>query len=100
MNPRHVELALKKQRLQLQAAAQRLDVLRALESAAPALAAADRLREGWRWASNHPAWLAGLGVALLLARPRVFFRWVRRGYRAWRSWRTLRSALSSLLPAR
>ena len=65
MNPKVVELALKKQRLQLQAAAQRVMILQALESATPAFGAAEKVRSGWRWAKAHPEWLAGIGVALL-----------------------------------
>jgi hypothetical protein len=100
MNPKIVELALKKQRLQLKAAAQRVMILHALESAAPAFGAAEKARAALHWAKAHPEWLAGIGVALLVARPRAFFRWAKRGFFAWRSYRRLRSAVASILPAR
>jgi len=100
VNPKAVELALKKQRLQLQAAAQRVMILQALESASPAFGAAEKVRSGLRWAKSHPEWLAGIGIALLVARPRAFFRWARRGFFVWRSLRHLRSAVESILPAR
>jgi hypothetical protein len=100
MNPKIVELALKKQRLQLEAAAQRVMILQALESAVPAFGIAEKVRSGWRWAKAHPEWMAGIGVALLVARPRAFFRWARRGFFVWRTLRKLRSAVESLLPVR
>ncbi len=100
MNPKLIELALKKQRLQLQAAAQRVMILQALESASPAFGAAQKIRAGLRWAKSHPEWLAGIGVALLVARPRGFFRWARRGFFAWQTVRRLRGAIESVLPAR
>ncbi len=100
MNPKNVELALKRQRLQLQAAAQRVMIVQALESAAPAFGAAEKVRSGLRWAKAHPEWLAGIGVALLVARPRAFFRWAKRGFFVWRSLHRLRGAVESILPAR
>jgi len=100
MNPKNVELALKRQRLQLQAAAQRVMIMQALESAAPAFGAAEKVRSGLRWAKAHPEWLAGIGVALLVARPRAFFRWAKRGFFIWRSLRRLHGAVESFLPAR
>jgi hypothetical protein len=100
MNPKIVELALKKQRLQLQAAAQRVMIMQALESASPAFGVAEKVRSGVRWAKSHPEWLAGIGVALLVARPRAFFRWAKRGFFVWRSLRRLRGAVESILPAR
>ncbi|MBI4989219.1 MAG: YqjK-like family protein [Rhodocyclales bacterium] len=99
MNPKFIELALKKQRLQLQAAAQRVMIMQALESTTPAFAAAEKIRAGVRWAKAHPEWLAGIGVALAVARPRAFFRWARRGFFLWRSLRRLRGAVESILPA-
>ena len=100
MNPKNVELALKRQRLQLQAAAQRVMIMQAIESAAPAFGAAEKVRSGLRWAKAHPEWLAGIGVALLVARPRAFFRWAKRGFFVWRSLHRLRGAVESVLPAR
>jgi hypothetical protein len=100
MNPKIVELALKKQRLQLQVAAQRVMIMQAFESASPAFGVAEKVRSGVRWAKSHPEWLAGIGVALLVARPRAFFRWAKRGFFVWRSLRRLRGAVESILPAR
>lgn len=98
--PKSVELALRKQRLQLQAAAQRVMILQALEAASPAFGAAERIGSGWHWAKAHPEWLAGIGAVLLVARPRLVFRWARRGFLVWRTLRRLRSTIESFLPAR
>jgi hypothetical protein len=100
MNPEILELALKKQRIQLRIAGQRVLILHALESAAPAFGLADKAGRAWRWAKTHPEWLAGAGVALLVVRPRAFFRWARRGFFVWQSLRRLRKAIDSFLPAR
>lgn len=100
MNPKVVELALKKQRLQLQAAAQRVRVLHVLEATSPAFGAAEKVRTAVRWAKAHPEWLAGIGVALLVARPRAFFRWAKRGFFAWQSLRRLRNTVDSFLAPR
>ena len=74
MNPKNVELALKRQRLQLQAAAQRVMIMQAIESAAPAFGTAEKIR--------------------------AFFRWAKRGFFVWRSLHRLRGAVESILPAR
>jgi hypothetical protein len=100
MSQKLIELALKKQRLQLQAAAQRVMIMHALASASPAFGVAEKVRSGWRWAKSHPEWLVGIGVALVVARPRAFFRWAKRGFFVWRSLRRLRIAVESVLPAR
>lgn len=100
MSQKLVELALKKQRLQLKAAAQRVMILHALESASPAFGVAEKLRSAARWAKSHPEWLVGAGVVLLVARPRAFFRWARRGFFVWQTLRRLRAAVDTILPAR
>ena len=100
MNPKIVELALKKQRLQLQAAAQRVYILHALESASPVFGAAEKIRAAAHWAKAHPEWLTGIGIALLVAKPRACLRWARRGFALWRGWRSLRGTVASLLAPR
>lgn len=97
MNRKFIELALKRQRLQLQAAEQRLRLAHALAAAAPALALGDRVRAGWHWCRAHPEWLAGAGLLLLVLRPRACWRWARRGFFAWRALRRLRRAATALL---
>ncbi|MBU0751610.1 MAG: YqjK-like family protein [Gammaproteobacteria bacterium] len=87
MNPRILELALRKQRLQLQSATQRDALVAAAAGLAPIFAVADGVRDGTRWLLDHPEWVAGGLVAVLVARPCVVFRWVRRSFFAWQLWR-------------
>lgn len=91
MNPQLLELALKKQRLQLQCAAQREALAVAGVALAPVFALADGVRAGARWVARHPEWLAGIVVALLVIRPRAVFRWARRGFFGWQLWRRVRA---------
>lgn len=100
MSQQLLELALKKQRLQMQAATQRLQVAQHLQVFAPAFAAIDSAQAAGRWLKAHPQWLAGAAVVVLVAKPRAAFRWLRRGFFAWRTLRRAREALQSLVPAR
>lgn len=85
-----LELALEKQRLQLEAASQRLALGGQLQGLAPLFDAADRLHEGARWVRRHPEIVAA-GIALLAAaRPRTrrfLWRWGKRAFLAWQFWR-------------
>ncbi|MEW5888765.1 MAG: YqjK family protein [Pseudomonadota bacterium] len=98
MNPRLMELALKKQQLQLAAASQRRELGRHLAAWRPAFTAADRARAAGRYFLAHPEWLAGAALALFLLRPRRVLRWLGRGIVLWRTLRALRSRLAPLFP--
>lgn len=87
MSPAAVELALRKQRLLWQSASQRDALAAAAAGLAPAFAVADAVRDGARWLRRHPEWVAGTAVALLVARPRFIWRWLRRGFLGWQLWR-------------
>jgi hypothetical protein len=91
MSPARVELALAKQRLQLQSAAQRDAFMAATAQMAPLFAAADAVRDGVRWLRRHPEWLAGAVVAIAVARPGRALRWAGRVLVAVRAWRSLRA---------
>lgn len=90
MNPKLLQLALDKQRLQMQSAARRDALAAAAAGVAPLFAAADGVREGARWLVRNPAWVVGTLVVLLVARPRRMARWARRGLIAWQAWRRVR----------
>jgi hypothetical protein len=84
MSPAALELALKKQRLQLRSAALRDEFAAHATTFTPLFTAGDRIRDGARWLHRHPEVLIGVAVAALVARPRVVLRWVRRVFFAWR----------------
>jgi hypothetical protein len=81
-----VEIALEKQRLQLEAASQRAALAEYAQGLQPMFHAADQVREGTRWLGRHPEVVAG-GVALLAAvRPgfrRFLWRIGQRGIFLW-----------------
>jgi hypothetical protein len=96
MNPRRLELALRRQRLQLLSADQREGLAEALGGLAPAFAAIERVREGVRSLLRHPEWLAGAAVVLVVARPRAVMRWARRGIFVWQISRRIRDYADSV----
>jgi hypothetical protein len=87
---RDIDLALKKQRLQLQSAALRERAAAHGARLAPVFAGFDRLQAGTAWLRAHPQVLVAAAVALLVARPRNAVRWLRRGLFAWQAWKRLR----------
>jgi len=91
--PREIELALKKQRLQMQSATLRRSFAYHALGLQPVFSVADRGRAALLWLSHHPALPVAVLVALLVARPRVVLRWARRGWLAWLALRKLRGFL-------
>lgn len=87
MNPKIIDLALQKQRLQLKSAEQRGALIAAAIQLAPAFAVADGLREAWRWLRRNPEWLAGGIAVLVVVRPRALWRMAQRSFFAWQLWR-------------
>lgn len=98
--PRLVQLALKRQRLQLLAATQRLELRQQATVFAPAFEIVDRLRAGVDYLKRRPEWLVFAVVTLVVARPRRAFPWLRRGFVAWQLYRRLRRHAASLLAAK
>lgn len=84
-----VELALTRQRLQLQVAAQREALATHAAGLRPLCSAADQLRAGVHWLGRHPEVLAAGVAVLAAARPGVrgfLWRWGRRVVLAWGLW--------------
>jgi hypothetical protein len=78
-----LELALRKQRLQIRSDTLREQWQEHAHGLAPAFAVADHVRSGVGWLRRHPEVVAGASVALAVARPRAMWRWARRGFVAW-----------------
>jgi hypothetical protein len=97
MTPRQVQLALKRQRLELEAAAQRREFADSLRPFRPLFSAVDGVNHGIHYLKVHPEIPAVAALALIILRPRKVFRWARRGFFAWRLWGNLRSKLHRAL---
>lgn len=93
MSASAVELALKKQRLQLKSAELRDQWIACAGVMKPLCAGADRVRSAGAWLRRHPELPVALIAALVVARPRLLFRWLRRAVSVALFWRRLRKRL-------
>ncbi len=98
MNDTVLELALKKQRLQIASDALRDDLGRYATGLRPLFSGADLAVDGVRWARRNPQFVVAAGVALLVARPKSAWRWARRAFFGWQMWQKLRQFIPSRLP--
>lgn len=92
MNPKLVEFALRKQRLQIRAEQQRADMMRHLQGVEPALDVADRARDGLAWLRSHAPLVTGVAVFVLVSRPRLAWRLAKRVWLGWLLFRRTRGA--------
>ena len=99
MDSRQIDLALRKQRLQMRADAQRTDLTRRLAGIDGALDRVDSLRDNLAWAKDKIPLLSVALIVVLAAKPRLTLRLAKR---AWVGWLLVRQArggrLSALLP--
>ena len=95
MTSPQVQLALRKQRLQIKSAVEREELAGQALALTPLFTAGDTLRNGALWVRRHPEVLVAAGAVLLVARPRALFRWTRRGVVAWQSWQRMRAWLET-----
>ena len=94
MSPELVELALRKQRLQIRSAEQRDALAHHALAFTPVLHGIDRVADGVRWARDNAPLLSGLGVFLLVVRPRASLRWARRAWMGWQLAQRVRTLIS------
>lgn len=80
-------LALRQRELLVHSAALRAQLVMDAAVLQRPLAAADRVRDGWRWLRAHPEAPIAALVVLAVLRPRRVLRW---GLQVWAGWRTLR----------
>ena len=96
---RQIDLALRKQRLQLQAEVQRADMTRRLAGIDATLDRVDSLREHLAWAKDKIPVLSVALLTVLAFKPRFTLRLARRAWVGWLLMRQVRGGrLSSLLP--
>jgi hypothetical protein len=84
MNSHSLELALKKQRLQMQCAAQRRALGEHIEGLSPVFNVADKGVRAAHWLVRRPQWLAAASAVLFVMKPRRVIRWGMRGLSIWR----------------
>ncbi len=99
MDSRQIELALRKQKLQLRAEAQRADITQRLAGIDGALDRVDSLRDHLTWAKDKVPVLSVALLVVLAARPRLTLRLAKRAWVGWLLVRQVRGGkLSALLP--
>lgn len=93
MSSRQLELALKRQRLEFQAAAQRRELAACMRPFMPVISAVDSVHRGIHYLKTHPEISAVAAVVVFILRPSRALRWARHGFSAWRLWGNLRRRL-------
>lgn len=99
MDERLIDIALKKQRLQLRAAAQRDNLAWRLDGIEGALDRVDGVRDHFAWAKEQAPLLSVGALVLLFARPRFTARVAKRAWLGWLLYKRLRGTPAALLPA-
>jgi hypothetical protein len=93
-----IELALKKQRLQIASEGLRADFGQYASGLMPAFIGADMAGVGAHWVRRNPELVVAAGVALAVIRPKSALGWARRAFITWRVWRDFRNFLERRLP--
>ena len=101
MSDKHLKLALERQRLQLQSARLRDELVQQSQQLLGGpLQMADAVLAGVRWARSHPLVLTVLGCAVLMLRPVRTVKWAFNGWRCWRMAQRLYRQVQPWIPQR
>lgn len=84
MNEKLTRLAERRERLIVQAAAQRISLAQGIEPWRSPLALADRGLAALRYIKSHPIWIAGGVILVAAARPARAGKWLGLGWAAWK----------------
>ena len=99
MNTRQIELALRKQKLQMRAETQRADLTHRLAGIDGALGRVDSLRDNLAWAKERIPVLSVALLSVLALKPRLTLRLAKRAWVGWLLVRQVRGGrISALLP--
>jgi YqjK-like protein len=98
VNSTTLELALKKQRLQIASGHLRADFGNCASGLMPVFVGADMAVAGAHWVRRNQELVVAIGVALAVIRPRSALGWARRAFVLWRVWLNFREFLESRLP--
>jgi hypothetical protein len=98
VNSTAIELALKKQRLQIASDGLRADFGLCASGLTPAFIGADMAVAVAHWVRRNKELVVAVGVALVVIRPRSAVGWARRAFVFWRIWRNFHDFLESRLP--
>lgn len=69
----------------------RVQLVADVQTLAPVLTTADRVRGGIHWLKQNPLWLGVAVAALVVWRPSRLWRWGSKAWSAWRFWQRLQA---------
>ncbi len=98
MNPTTLELALRKQRLQIASETLRAEFGDHASGLKPLFTGADYAVEGARWVRRNPQVVVATMVALVVIRPKSAWRLARRAFVGWQVWRKFRDLVEQRQP--
>ncbi len=93
MSQARQELAMRRQQLVARSSAIRAQMVVQSTAFGPWLALGDQVRAGFLWMRRHPGVVIAVSLAVVVARPRVAWRW---GWRTWSAVRLVRSVSNRL----